>query len=84
MIGRHRMTTPKPPGGKLVRDWVGKRVKTVREMSNGWCTIASGTICTVDSVSGGTGLSLVSDPCSCCGVKVRISRIHATDVEVIA
>jgi len=67
---------------KLTRDHVGATVKTLRELQNGWCTIAIGTVATVTYSR--AGLSLSTEPCKCCGVRVLISRVPYTDVELIA
>lgn len=83
MIGRFKMKIAPPPGKKLIRDWNGLRVRTLREMESGMLELPVGIVCTV-STSGGTGLQLRTDKCECCGVAVYISRVHSVDVEVVA
>lgn len=61
----------KPP--RLKRDWVGKRVRTVRTMRNGVSALPAGAMATVESYSRGAILKL--DRCECCGVAPYISRV---------
>ena len=58
--------------------WMGKKVKTLVRMENGWCEIAEGTICKITRKY--KGFSLKSDACEKCGVRVSISRVFPTDL----
>jgi|GEM_PF-2405963 len=78
-----KMRLAPPPGKKKIGDWHGLRVRTLHEMSNGWGTIPAGTVATVESCTGGVGLTLRSEPCKCCGLRVLISRVHNSEVEVV-
>lgn len=70
-----------PPGKKLIRDWLGMRVRTKEAMRNGYVEIPAGSLATVDGI--GVGLELKVDPCQCCGMKAIISRVHGSKVEPI-
>ena len=63
------------------RQWAGLKVRTLKPLSNGWCTIPQGTDCVVTRNWG--GLRLTSDPCPSCGVSVHISRVAEYKVEII-
>lgn len=65
-----------------MRDLVGRKVKTVRAMHNGFMAIPAGTICTI-SGWWRSGVSLTSEPCAHCGVKVSISRVGRSDVVLV-
>ncbi|WP_141755119.1 hypothetical protein [Burkholderia plantarii] len=69
------------PGKKLIRDWKGMRVRTLRVMRNGYVEIPAGSLATVTGI--GVGLELKIDPCPCCGMQAYIVRIHGSDVEPI-
>ena len=66
---------------KYRNQWVGLKVRTLKPLSNGWCSVAQGTICVVTRKWG--ALHLTSDACPCCGIKVHISRVKEYDVEII-
>jgi hypothetical protein len=70
------------PHPKLKRDYKGKRVRTLKELQNGWGIIPAGAIATID-YQGPKGSSLTIDPCNCCGVKAVISGIQSGDIEFI-
>lgn len=64
----------------LMKDLVERRVRTLAEMSNGFMTIPAGTICAVTTTHQGL-LSLKSEPCPHCGVRIHISRVSRFAVE---
>lgn len=66
---------------KLKRDWEGRKVRTLLPMRNGMMEIPAGTVCTVRRNY--AGLRLSTDPCSCCGVRVSISKVGECDVELL-
>jgi DNA mismatch repair protein MutH len=70
------------PGMKKVTDWVGKRVETLVDMENGWATAKAGTIAEVTYAR--SGLTLKTEPCSFCGLGLRITRVRASDVRLVA
>jgi hypothetical protein len=72
-----------PPGHKLVRAWNGMRVRLVRPLSNGWGELAAGTIATVEGAGNGMGLQIRTDPCPHCGVKLFMSRVLPSDLEIL-
>lgn len=75
------MRTAPPPGSKRVRDWIGKRVRLVRAIANGWGEYPAGTAATVDDALSGLGLK--GEGCPHCGVRMFIRRVDPADVEVI-
>ena len=70
------------PHPKLKRDYKGRRVRTLKDLKNGWGIIPAGALASID-YQGPTGSSLIIDPCSCCGVKAIISAIQASDIEFV-
>ena len=82
MLQRFKMKSTPPPGKKRIRDWCGLRVKTTGPLRNGAGEMPAGSLATV-MVSGGTGLHLTFDACTCCGVRLFMTRVHTSDVEVV-
>ena len=70
------------PHPKLKRDYVGRLIRTTREMSNGFVTIPAGKTGVVESHSP-RGSTLIFDACECCKMQAHISRIQASDIEFI-
>ena len=70
------------PHPKLKREYVGRRVRTLRPFSNGWGVIPSGALATIRAQNN-KGSELVSDACSCCGLQAKISAIGAEDIEFV-
>jgi len=65
----------------LEKEMVGRKVRTLVALRNGYCHIPPGAIATVKRKF--KGLELLSDPCSACGVRISISRVGPRDVEFI-
>lgn len=63
-------------------DWKDKRVRTTHAMTSGVHAVPAGTECTVTDVS--PGLYLQGDPCKCCAVSWRMSRVDYRHVTLIA
>jgi len=61
--------------------WTGKKVRTLRDMSNGWLTIKAGTICIIKRKF--AGFALETERCLTCGVAIKISRVQPCDVELV-
>lgn len=61
--------------------WKTKRVKTKCTLRNSLIKIAPGTICRISRKRG--GFTLVTDPCSCCGVSIIIAKVHPENVEIV-
>ncbi len=57
---------------------VGDRVRSVRDIKNGWAELPSGTVFTVTRRFAGYGLR--SDPCKCCGIRVHVTRVQEWSV----
>lgn len=70
------------PHPKLKRDFVGRTVRTKRDMRNGMATIPKGTIATIKGRSR-VGAELTSAKCECCGLHANISRIGDHDFEFV-
>jgi len=66
---------------KLMRDWNGLRVKSLRRLSNGWAAMPPGTVYTVTHNHG--GLHLRSDPCPECGLEFKITKVPLNDVVIV-
>lgn len=77
--GRLRMVPP--PGKKLIRDWVGLTVRFRTQLGNGMGRMPAGTLAKVRYAHG--GLEVETEPCKCCGLQLRITRVSFTDVEVV-
>ncbi|MDN7577444.1 hypothetical protein QZM25_33045 [Burkholderia contaminans] len=71
-----------PPGKKLIRDWIDMRVRTKEVMRNGYVEIPAGSTATVTGI--GVGLELKFDPCTCCGMRAFITRVHGSAVEPVS
>lgn len=70
---------------KKASELAGKRVRTLRELSNGLGTIPAGTIGTITNgrhVRDGK-LNFEADKCECCGFAFRVSGLSYTDLELI-
>lgn len=66
---------------KLRRDWIGKRVRLLRESRNRVTCVPSGSILIVEGTYRGAGLK--SEPCKCCGVSVFITRVPWENLEFL-
>ncbi|MBB4861595.1 hypothetical protein HNP46_000406 [Pseudomonas nitritireducens] len=84
------MTTQEPvkelyavvPHPKLKREYVGRLVRTTKELRNGWGSIPAGTVATVTSQSP-KGSFIEAEPCGCCGIKAFMSYLGVDDIEFI-
>lgn len=59
----------------------GRKVKTLRELRNGYLTIPKGAELTIVGKHSGYGLR--GDPCPQCGVQVHISKVDGYALEFI-
>jgi hypothetical protein len=75
------MRTSPPPGKKRVSDWIGLKVRLVRDLSNGYAKYPKGMVATVRNV--GPGLQLQREACKLCGCSMYIARVHSSDIEVV-
>lgn len=66
---------------KTEKFFMGKKVRTLIQMANGLMIIPEGAICTITRKFG--GFNLKSEPCEKCGVRIRITRVHRRDVELV-
>lgn len=82
MIGSTRTKLKPPPGSKTVKDWDGKRVALVREMSNRYGTLPAGMTGTV-TWDFPHGLRFESDKCACCSARLAISGLDQNDVRIL-
>lgn len=60
------------------KEFRGRKVKTLVELSNGWCRIPPNTVCTI--MKKYDGFALLSVPCVTCGVKVAITHVRCKEV----
>ena len=62
--------------------WKGRKVRSLRDMRNGYAELPAGTIFTITGKY--KGFSLVSDPCATCGVKIHIGRVSGASLELVS
>lgn len=65
----------------LMRDLVGRKVRTLRDMRNSLIIMPAGTECTVTSAN--THISIEGPPCAHCNVRSLMRRISRLDVELL-
>jgi hypothetical protein len=70
------------PHPRLKRDFIGRTVRTRRQMQNAHMSIPAGTVLQVDDRPR-TGARLKSAPCQYCGVSIFISRVEDRDFEFV-
>lgn len=70
------------PHPKLKRDYVNRKVRTTRELSNGYGVVPIGSIATINNQSP-TGSTLFFEKCSCCSVAMKMLRVCKQDIEFI-
>ena len=71
-------------GPKLNRDWIGLRVKLVREAQNGHGVIAKGTAGTITGYTNGVnGIHFGADPCKHCGCALFITAMRREDFTIL-
>lgn len=66
-------------GMKYARDWVGQRVTLAREIGTGAAKHPAGLRGKIVSQNA-RGLDFEGEPCQCCGVQPRITRLGYYDV----
>ncbi|MBA7658439.1 hypothetical protein ES703_66390 [subsurface metagenome] len=59
----------------------GRRVMSLRRLTNGWCSMPMFTIYTIEGKQG--GFTLISDECPTCGIRMSVSRVPPQDVDLI-
>lgn len=60
---------------------LGREVRTLIKMQNGYGVIPEGTICKITRKF--QGYSLTTAKCGHCGMQIRISRVHRRDVQLL-
>ena len=70
-----------PPGSKLVGDWKGMRVRSTRELRNGWGSMPAGSFFRVTHAT--AGIHMKSEPCACCGFQWSVSKVSSDDIEPV-
>lgn len=66
---------------KLMKDWVGLRVKSIKTIANGSYQMPAGTIFSVENTY--RGLTLRREPCSHCRVELYVTKVSVNDVEIV-
>ncbi len=66
----------------LERDLVGRLVRTLKPMKNGFVNIPSGTLCTITRKW--SGLKLETQACLHCGVSVYITKVDPNKVVLLS
>lgn len=62
--------------------WIGRKVRSVKELKNGWFTAPVGTEFVVTRKQMGLHLKL-SAPCPCCGLRGYISKVAPDALELL-
>jgi len=65
---------------KFKRDWIGWRVRLIREVQTGVVVLPKGLEMTVETTRVRTRLVGIS--CSCCGIKARLT-LHPSDTAIL-
>lgn len=63
------------------RELKGLRARTTRELSNGWATIAAGTLVTITGKR--SGLTIRTERCPHCSVAVHMTKVRPEDLELV-
>jgi hypothetical protein len=66
---------------RLKRDWIGRKVRTRREIRNGLGSVPAGTVMNV--TDNRAGLALETKKCDCCGVRFYVRRVAEADVDLL-
>ena len=66
----------------LMRDLVGRKVRTRYALRNSLAVVPVGTICKVTGWWR-SGVTLEAAPCDHCGVKLRHTRVHRDLIELV-
>lgn len=61
------------------REFIGRKVKSIRSMSNGLYRFPAGMTFTIKRKQG--GFELLSDPCPHCGIRATVSKVKPQAVE---
>ena len=71
-------------GPTLNRDWIGLRAKLLRDATNYYGTIPSGTTGTIKNYSGGArAIRFDADPCAHCSQALSVSGLRRGDVVIV-
>lgn len=74
------MRNKPPPVATRVSAWIGKRVRLLCDVNTGQAIYPAGALAVVKDLC--RGLTLVGDACSCCKVRIRMTRVPASYVEL--
>jgi len=66
----------------LIRDYIGRRVKSKRSLRNGYGGMPAGTVYTVEG-TWRSGFSLRAEACAHCGFRFSVSHVHRDAVELV-
>lgn len=69
-----------PP--RLKRDYVGKRIRALKPLRNGFFIVPAGALGVIDHQSP-KGSSIIFDTCPCCGIAAIMTGIHPAMFEFI-
>ncbi len=68
---------------KYARDMlIGRKCRTTEKMHNGaGAGLSPGTLCTIKDVVRGKGITIETEPCSCCGQFAYITRVQRKSLD---
>ncbi|MDM1019662.1 hypothetical protein QSV37_04965 [Acinetobacter sp. VNK23] len=78
-----RMKLTPPHGYKLIRDWNGKRVISLRDFDSYSQKMPAQSKGTVTDAGNGCGLTITFDQCPCCNIQAKFTGVHSSDVQLL-
>jgi hypothetical protein len=68
---------------RLQTEWIGRRARALRQLSNGYMTIPKGAELTIGDVSNSERIRLLGGACATCGITAHISGVSWRDLELL-
>ncbi len=78
-----RIKLTPPPGGKLIRDWLGKKVTNIHDFSSYSQKMPANSIGTVTDAGNGCGLRVTFDKCECCGMQAIFTGVDSRSLQLV-
>ena len=67
---------------RLKREYPGRTVRTLHRLDTSIASVPAGTIARIEARPN-IGTVIKTAPCACCGVAVRVARLHDDDFEFV-